>query len=154
MRRPEASELGQPLSRHGGRVFAGGWLLYFALILAGGSVVSAVAGRWGEAAVLFCIAAPLLFVCWRWWNQSVAVYERGFVWKRGRRREVVHWQDVADLEAATIEDDLVLTITTADDRVLQLDSLSDMQQLHGYLINATRDREAAASSSWSSSLRL
>jgi hypothetical protein len=142
------------LSRHNGSILAGGWLLYFALIVAGGSVAAAVAGKWGEAAVAFCVSAPLLFICWRWWNQSVTAYERGFVWKRGRRREVVRWEDVADLEAETIEEDFVLTVTTSDGRSLQLDSLADMQQLHGYLINATRDRERAAASSSSSSLKL
>jgi hypothetical protein len=142
------------LSRHNGRIFAGGWLLYFAVIVAGGSVSMAVAGRWGEAAVAFCVAAPLLYICWRWWNQSVTVYEHGFIWKRGRRREVVRWEDVADLEAETIEDDFVLTVSTGDGRTLQLDSLAGMQQLYGYLINATRGQEQPApSSSTSSSFR-
>jgi hypothetical protein len=63
----------------------------------------------GEAGVAFCVAAPLLYICWRWWNQSVTVYERGFVWKRGRRLQVVRWAEVADLEAETIEDSFVPT---------------------------------------------
>ena len=98
MRPPEPSELGQLLSRHSGRIFANGWLLYLALIVAGGSAVSAVAGKW----------------------------ERGLVGKRGRRCEAVRWQEVADLEAETIEDDFVLTVTTTKDRVLQHDSLFDV----------------------------
>jgi hypothetical protein len=142
------------LGRHNGRILAGGWLLYFAVIVAGGAVAAAAAGKWGEAAVAFCVAAPLLYICWRWWNQSVTVYEHGFVWKRGRRRQVVRWQDVAEFEAETIEDDFVLTVSTGDGRTLQLDSLADMQQLYGYLINATRGREQPApSSSASSSFR-
>jgi hypothetical protein len=153
VRQPEPSELGQMLRRHTGSILAGGWLLYFAVIVAGGAVAAAVAGKWTESAVAFGVSAPLLYVCWRWWNQSVTVYERGFVWKRGRRREVVRWEDVADLEAETIEDSFVLTVTTGDGRSLQLDSLTDMQLLHGYLINATRGPEQAVRSS-SSSLRL
>jgi hypothetical protein len=47
----------------------------------------------------------------------------------------------------------VLTVTTSDGRSLQLDSLADMERLHGYLINATRGREQAVRSS-SSPLRL
>ena len=35
-------------------------------------------------------------------------------------------QEVADLEAETIEDDFVLTVTTTKDRVLQRDSLFDV----------------------------
>jgi hypothetical protein len=153
VRRPEPANLGTVLNRHHGRVFAGGWLLYFAVLMAGGSATMAGTGKWGEAAVAFCVAAPLLYICWRWWNQSVTVYEHGFVWKRGRRREVVRWEEVADLEAETIEDSFVLTVTTGDGRSLQLDSLADMQQLHGYLIHATRGREQAVRSS-SSSLRM
>jgi hypothetical protein len=153
VRQPEPSDLGTMLSRHNGRIIAslsGGFLLYFALIVAGGSVAFAVASNWWEAAVAFCIAAPLLFIYWRRWNQSVTVYERGIVWKRGRRREVVRWDEVADVAAETIEDDFGLTVTTSDGRELQLDSLADMQQLHGYLINATRSRDQAVPSSSSS----
>ena len=153
MRHPEPSDLGTMLSRHSGRIVAslsGGFLLYLALIVAGGSVAFAVASKWWEAAVAFCIAAPLLSIYWRRWNQSVTVYERGIVWKRGRRREVVRWDEVADVAAETIEDDFGLTVTTSDGRELQLDSLADMQQLHGYLINATRNRDQAVPSSSSS----
>jgi hypothetical protein len=155
VRQSQPSELGQLISRHNGRIVAslsGGWLLYLVLIVAGGSVAAAVAAKWWEAAIAFCIAAPLLVIYWRRWNQSATVYERGVVWRRGRRREVVRWDEVADVEAETIEDDFGLTITTTDGRVLQLDSLANMQQLHGYLINATRNRERPAPLS-SSSLR-
>ena len=150
MRQPEGSELGQLISRHNGRIVAslsGGWLMYFVLIVAGGSVAAAVAAKWWEAAIAFCIAAPLLVIYWRRWNQSATVYERGVVWTRGRRREVVRWDEVAEVEAETIEDDFGLTITTTDGRVLQLDSLANMQQLHAYFINATRSRDEAAPSS-------
>jgi hypothetical protein len=153
VRRQQPLDLGQVLSRHNGSILAGGWLLYFAVLMAGGSVTMAIAGKWGEAAVAFCVAAPLLYICWRWWNQSVTVHQEGFVWKRGRRRQVVRWEDVTDLEAEHIGDDFVLTVTTADGRTLQLDSLAGMQQLHGYLINATRGREQAVRTS-SSSLRM
>jgi hypothetical protein len=118
--------------------------LYFVLIVAGGSVAAAVAAKWWEAAIAFCIAAPLLGIYRRSWNQSASVYERGVVWRRGPQREVVRWDEVA---AETIEDDFGLTITTTDGRVLQFDSLADMQQLHAYLINATRSRDQAAPSS-------
>jgi len=46
VRQSEPSELGRLLSRHNGRIVAslsGGWLLYFVLIVAGGSVAAAVA---------------------------------------------------------------------------------------------------------------
>ena len=74
MRHPEPSDLGTMLSRHNGRIVAslsGGFLLYFALIVAGGSVSLAVASKWWEAAIAFCIAAPLLFIYWRRWHQGV-----------------------------------------------------------------------------------
>ena len=116
----------------------------------GGSVAAAVAAKRWEAAIAFCIAAPLLVIYWRRWNQSATVYERGVVWRRGRRREVVRWGEAADVEAETTEDDFGLTITTTDGRVLQLDSLANMQQLHGYLINVTRNRERPAPVSSSS----
>ena len=73
--------------------------------MAGGSGAAALAGKWGEAGAAFCVSAPLLFTsAGAGGTESVSVYERGFVWKRGRRREVVRWEDVADLEAETIED--------------------------------------------------
>ena len=61
MRQPRPVELGQVLSRHNGSIFAGGWLLYFALLMAGGSGAAALAGKWGEAGAAFCVSAPLLF---------------------------------------------------------------------------------------------
>ena len=63
---------------------------------------------------------------------------------------MVRWDEVADVAAETIEDEFGLTVTTSDGRELQLDSLADMQQLHGYLINATRSRDQAVPSSSSS----
>jgi len=141
VRQSEPSELGRVLSRHNGSILAGGWLLYFGLLCAGGGIASAVASKWQEAAIAFCIATPILFICWRWWNQNVTVYERGVIWERGRRREVVRWEDVADVTAETINGDFVLTVITGDGRALQLDSLADMQPLHGYFINATRGRD-------------
>jgi hypothetical protein len=143
------------LSRHNGQILAGGWLLYLGLLFAGGAIASVVAGKWGEAGASFCIAAPLLFICWRRWNQSATVYEGGIVWRRGRRTKVVRWEEVADVEAETFDGDFSLTVTTHDGRELVLDdSLADVKQLHGYLVNAMRGGDRSASwSSTSSSLR-
>jgi len=38
MRQPKSSELGRVLSRHNGRIFAGGWLLYLGAIFAASAV--------------------------------------------------------------------------------------------------------------------
>jgi hypothetical protein len=123
--------------------------------MAGGAVASAVAGKWPEATFALCIAVPLLFICWRRWNQSATVYEDGIVWRRGRRTKVVRWEEVADVEAETFDGDFSLTVTTHDGRELVLDdSLADVKQLHGYLTNALRGGERSApSSSTASSFR-
>ncbi|HEY7548880.1 MAG TPA: hypothetical protein VH913_05100 [Hyphomicrobiaceae bacterium] len=152
MRQPEPSDLGRVLSRHNGSVLAGGWLLYFGLILAGGAATSAAAGKWPETTVASCIAVPLLFVCWRRWNQSATVYEGGIVWRRGRRTKVVRWEEVADVEAETFDGDFSLTVTTHDGRELVLDdSLADVKQLHGYLTNVLRGQDRGAPPSSTSS---
>jgi hypothetical protein len=130
--------------------------LYLGVLFAGGGIASAVAGKWGEATVASCIAVPLLFICWRRWNQSATVYEGGIVWRRGRRTKAVRWEEVADVEAETFDGDFSLTVTTHDGRELVLnDSLADVKQLHGYLTNALRSQVAGQPlSSTSSSPRL
>jgi hypothetical protein len=141
MRQSEPSELGQPLSRHHGRILAGGWLIYLGAIFAASTVYWSVAARWDWAAGCAAVAAVALFISWRRWNQSATVYERGIVWQRGGRRKVVRWEQVANVAAETFEGELSITVTTHDGRELVLDDyLADVQHLHGYLINATRDR--------------
>jgi hypothetical protein len=140
------------LSRHHGQVLAGGWLLYFGGIFGASAVYWFTAANWQWAAICTGVAAVALFICWRRWNQSATVYERGIVWRRGRRTKVVRWEEVADVEAETFDGDFSLTITTHDGRELVLDdSLADVNQLHGYLINALRDQERGASSGSASS---
>jgi hypothetical protein len=154
MRQSEPSELGPVLSRHHGRVLAGGWVLYLGAIFAASAVYWSVAARWDWAAGCAAVAAVALFISWRRWNQSATVYERGVVWQRGRHRKVVRWEEVANVTAESIEEELSITVTTHDGRELVLDDyLADVQQLHGYLINATRDRDPAAPSLTSSSFR-
>lgn len=145
MRQPEPSELGQVLSRHHGRMLAGGWLLYLGAIFAASAVYWSVAARWDWAAGCAAVAAVALFISWRRWNQTATVYERGIVWQRSGRRKVVRWEEVANVTAETFEDELSITVTTHDGRELILDDyLADVQQLHGYLINATRGRDGAS----------
>jgi len=152
VRQSESPDLGQVLSRHHGRILAGGWLLYLGAIFAASAVYWLIAANWAWAAGCAAVAAVALFICWRRWNQSATVYERGIVWTRGRQRKVVRWEEVANVTAESIDDEFMITITTHDGRELVLDDeLADVQQLHGYLINATRGGEGPAPSSSSSS---
>jgi hypothetical protein len=145
VRRHDPSDLGQVLNRHHGRILAGGWLLYLGLIFAASSVIWSVVAGWWEAVGCAAVAAVALFISWHRWNQSVTVYECGIVWSRGRHREVVRWEEVANVVAETIGDGLAITVTTRDGRELVLDDyLADVQQLHGYLIDATRDPDGDA----------
>jgi hypothetical protein len=152
MRQPEPSELGRVLSRHNGRILAGGWLLYLGAIFAASTVYWLVAANWWWSAGCAAVAGVALFISWRRWNQSATVYERGIVWTRGRRRKVMRWEEVANVAAESIEDEFMITVTTHDGRELVLDDyLADVKQLHGYLINAMRGGEGPAPSSSSAS---
>jgi hypothetical protein len=148
VRQPEPAELGQVLSRHHGRVLAGGWLLYVGGIFAASAVPWVLAARWSEAAVCAAVAVVALLVSWRRWNQCVTVYEGGMAWRRGRLIKVVRWEEVADVEAETFDGDFSLTVTTRDGRELALDeSIADVRQLHGYLVNAMRGRDGGTPAS-------
>ena len=152
MRRPQPSELGQVISRHNGRVFSVGWLMSMGLIFA------ATALTWGitdderlRTVAGVGLVAIALFISWRRWDQGATVHEAGVVWRRGRRRQIVRWEEVANVRAETFNDEYELTVTTHDGRELVFnDSLANVQQLHAYFSNATRGREQAASSSASS----
>jgi hypothetical protein len=156
VRQPKPPELGQVLSRHNGRILAGGWLLYLGAIFAASAVYWLIAANWAWAAGCAAVVAVALFISWRRWNQSATVHEHGIVWQRGRRRKVVRWQEVANVVAESIDDEFMITVTTHDGRELVLDDyLADVQQLHGYLLNATggRGRDSTAPSLTSSSFR-
>jgi hypothetical protein len=92
--------------------------------------------------------AVALFISWRRWDQGATVHEHGVVWRRGRRREVVRWEDVASVAAETFNDEYEITLTTDDGRELVFnDSLANAAQLHAYLASAMRSREQTAPSS-------
>jgi hypothetical protein len=153
VRQSEPSELGQVLSRHNGRILVVGWFQSMGLVFAAFAVSWGVLDAgWLRTAATAAIGAVALFLTWRRWNQRATVHEGGVVWTRGRRREVVRWQDVDDVAAETFNDEYELTVTTRDGRTLVFnDSVANVQQLHAYFLNATRGREQPAPTSSSSS---
>jgi len=153
VRQPVPSELGQVLSRHNGRILVVGWFQAMGLVFAAVAVTwGATDEGWLRTGATTALVAVALFLTWQRWNQRATVCENGVVWKRGRRREVVRWEDVDDVAAETFNDVYELTVTTRDGRTLVFnDSVANVQQLHAYFLNATRGREQPARTSSSSS---
>ena len=152
MRQPEPSELGQVLSRHNGRIFVVGWFQAMGLVFAAVALAWGILDAgWPRTAATAGLVAVALFLTWRRWDQRATVHEGGVVWTRGRRREVVRWEDVDDVAAETFNDEYELTVTTRDGRTLVFnDSVANVRQLHAYFLNATRARERAQPTSSSS----
>ena len=80
---------GQRVSTHRGTFGAGGWLWYlgFLFLLSGvvGLVKAGAAGDWGQAltgVTALGVGGVVLIVPLLRWQQTVDVFERGFVWKR------------------------------------------------------------------------
>jgi hypothetical protein len=91
-------------------------------------------------------AVAILVVLARWQrNQSLTVYEGGFVWRRGRREHTVAWSDVATCDAVTEvrrgSTDFRLTIRSRDGETLELtNAIENLERLYGYLKSATGAR--------------
>ena len=153
MRQPEPSELGQVLSRHNGRIFVVGWFQSMGLVFVAVAVTWGVLDEgWPRTAATAGLVAVALFLSWRRLNQRATVHERGVVWRRGRQRELVRWEDVDNVAAETFNDVYELTVTTRDGRTLVFnDSVANVQQLYAYFLNATRAREQPPPMSSSSS---
>jgi hypothetical protein len=138
----QSSALGRELGRHDGRILAGGWLYYIGALLAAASVTWILATPWLGAVATAILVVAALLAGWRQRDQSVTVYERGVVWRRGRDTKVVRWDEVTHVMAQTVDEQYILTITTRDGReVVFDDSLADVHGLHVHIVNATRDRD-------------
>jgi len=143
--------LGRVISRHHGRILAGGWLLYVGGLLVVGAVMALVKGQAGTDRLGFLagLAAGvlLLLVSFLKWQQSVTLYEGGFTWTRlllGTR--TVRWDEVADVRAAQIysrqtgRSYRLEVDTRTGGRLVLTGAVAHVEQLHAYLVSSLRGR--------------
>lgn len=146
--------LGQVISVHRGRIFAGGPVLYGGLILAvaSGHAVFVTGNRF----VIFGAGIPallMLFVSVRKWNQTLTLHQHGFVWRHGFRREVVRWWDVLAARPSRLVNvsergmeshaEYRIEVETTTGMVLTLtDALRDLRATEGYFTTAARGPHA------------
>jgi hypothetical protein len=138
-------ELGRPVSVHRGRLLAGGWSLYLGpLLLASGVLSLGKGGSLAFSAAILAVAGLMLYVVVGRWTQRLTVYEGGLVRTRFGRERRVRWDEVTYVEAQTesglntLVSNLELTVSTRRGGMVVLKGFTDIDRLHGYLINAAR----------------
>jgi hypothetical protein len=141
--------LGRTIAEHRGRLLAGGWLIYIGaiLVLAALMQVSMIGSHDARAAsvdplvgapVALAVGAAMLFVSYRRWQQAVTVFERGFVWSRGKTSRRIRWDEVAssihrtERSRAGIARELELELRNGE-RIVLTDALEGLDQLTSYV---------------------